>query len=78
MTAMRPDSRRFAAIVCSTANAASVAVWSFSSSLTSLRQKSDEMTSVGRKCRLANVDLPEPDTPTSATTLSSGMTSFIG
>ena len=37
-----------------------VAAWSFSSSLTSPRQKSDERTSVGRKCFAAKVDLPEP------------------
>ena len=36
-------------MVCSRENAASVADWSFSSSLTSPRQKSDDTTSVGKK-----------------------------
>ena len=58
---------------CSTSKAALVADWSFSSSDTSPRQKSDDRTSVGRKCRAAKVDLPEPDTPTSATRESSGI-----
>ena len=37
-----------------------VADWSFSSSATRPRQKSEEITSVGLKCARANVDLPEP------------------
>ena len=45
---------------CSTSKASAVAAWSFSSSLTSPRQKSDESTSVGLKCSRANVLLPEP------------------
>ena len=58
--------------MCSTSNASRVTVWSFSSSPTRPRQKSDETTSVGRKCRAANVDLPEPDTPTRTTSDSFG------
>ncbi len=46
---------------------------SFSSSLTSRRQKSDDSTSESLKWRVAKIDLPEPDTPTSATTQSSGI-----
>ena len=61
-----------AAMKCSTSKASLVAVWSFSSSETSPRQKSDEMTSVGRKCLRANVDLPEPDAPISTTSESFG------
>jgi hypothetical protein len=57
----------------STSKAAAVAAWSFSSSLTSARQKSEEITSVGRKCRAANVDLPEPEMPISTTSDSSGI-----
>ena len=49
---------------CRSSNASLVAAWSFSSSETSPRQKSDESTSVGRKCVRANVDFPEPDAPT--------------
>ena len=58
---------------CSSSNACGVADWSFSSSATRPRQKSEEMTSVGRKCAAANVDLPEPQTPISTTRLSSGI-----
>ncbi len=61
----------------SSSNAAGVADWSFSSSATSPRQKSEEMTSVGLKCARANVDLPDPVTPTSRTRLSSGMLSSV-
>src|SRR5258708_31779536 len=61
---------------CSTSKASTVADWSFSSSLTSPRQKSDEMTSVGRKTRRAKVDLPEPDGPINTTSESSGMVIF--
>jgi hypothetical protein len=52
-----------------------VAAWSFSSSATSPRQKSLEITSVGRKWVRANVDLPDPLTPISTTRLSSGTAS---
>ena len=45
---------------CRTANASDVAAWSFSSSETRPRQKSEEMTSVALKCSRANVLLPEP------------------
>src|SRR3984885_5499207 len=62
----------------STSNASVVAVWSFSSSATSPRQKSLEITSNGPKCWRANVVLPEPDTPTSTTRDSSGMRSSRG
>ena len=61
----------------STSNAAGVADWSFSSSATRPRQKSEEMTSVGLKCARANVDLPEPVAPTRTTRLSSGMLSSV-
>lgn len=56
----------------SSSNASGVAVWSFSSSETRPRQKSDETTCVGAKCRAANVDLPLPEMPTSTTSDSSG------
>ncbi len=46
-----------------TSNASPVADWSFSSSETSPRKKSDDMISVGLKCARANVDLPEPVVP---------------
>ena len=65
------------AISCSTANASSVAVWSFASSATSPRQKSDEIVSVGRKCDAANVLLPEPEAPISTTRHGSGSSIFI-
>ena len=45
------------------------------SSATRPRQKSDEITSVGRKCARPKVDLPEPLTPISTTRLSSGTVS---
>ncbi len=61
----------------STSNASLVADWSFSSSATRPRQKSEEITSVGLKCARAKVDLPEPVTPTSTTRLSSGMLSAV-
>ncbi|GIH99641.1 hypothetical protein Pta02_16500 [Planobispora takensis] len=44
-----------------------MAAWSFSSSATRPRQKSEEMTWVGAKCLRAKVDFPLPDTPTSTT-----------
>jgi hypothetical protein len=61
----------------STSNASFVADWSVSSSATRPRQKSEEITSVGLKCARANVDLPDPVTPTRATRLSSGMVSSV-
>ena len=64
---------RLAAMKCRTANASWVAAWSFSSSETRPRQKSDEMTSVGLKWVRANVDLPAPDGPTRTTSASSGI-----
>src|SRR6266567_3143501 len=76
-TVSLPAARRLAAIKCSTANASLLAPWSFSSSETRPRQKSDESTSVGLKCLRAKVDLPEPEAPMSATRESSGMTIFI-
>jgi len=57
----------------STSNAASVAFWSFSSSATSPRQKSDETTSVGEEVRARERDLPEPVAPTRTTRQSSGI-----
>src|SRR5438046_977014 len=41
------------------------------------RHASEDRTSVGLKCRRANVLLPEPDTPTSTTRESSGRVSFM-
>ena len=72
-TVSRPASSRLPAMKCRTSKAALVAAWSFSSSLTRPRQKSEEITSVGRKCFAANVDFPEPETPTSVTRQSSGI-----
>jgi len=56
-----------------TSNASAVAAGLSSSSLTSLRQKSDEMISEGRKKRSAKVDLPEPDGPASVTSENAGI-----
>ena len=72
-THSRPASSRLPATKCSTSKAALVAAWSFSSSDTSPRKKSEDRTSVGRKWLAANVDLPDPVTPTRATTQSSGI-----
>jgi hypothetical protein len=58
-----------------TSNASLDAVCSFSSSLTSARQRSDERTSVARKFFAANVDLPDPDAPTRTTSDPSGTSS---
>jgi hypothetical protein len=77
MTVSRPEASRFEAMKCSTSNASFVAAWSFSSSETRPRQKSDESTSVGLKCLRAKVDLPQPDGPTSTTSESSGIVNFI-
>jgi hypothetical protein len=63
---------------CSTANASVVALWSFSSSATRPRQKSEEMTSVGPKWRRANELFPEPDGPMSTTRLGSGSSILTG
>lgn len=49
-TVRRPRASRLRKIACSRAKASSVADCSFSSSQTSERQKSEETTSVGRKC----------------------------
>ena len=73
MTVSRPAASRLPAMKCSTSNASRVADWSFSSSLTSARQKSEEMTSVAAKCRAAKVDLPEPDMPIRVTRQRSGI-----
>jgi hypothetical protein len=64
-------------ISCSRSKASPVADWSFSLSDTSARQKSEETTSVGRKCFRPNDDLPEPEGPTSRTSDSSGMLIFM-
>ena len=45
---------------CSTRMRRSVAAWSFSSSLTSPRQKSDDSISVGRKCLRRERGLARP------------------
>ncbi len=55
-----------------TAKASAVAAWSFSSSATRPRQKSEEITSVGAKWRAAKLLLPLPEAPTSTTRLGSG------
>jgi hypothetical protein len=60
-----------------TANASAVALWSFSSSATRPRQKSEEITSVGAKCRRAKVLFPDPDAPISTTRLGSGSSILI-
>ena len=77
----RPSAARAAAaataISCRTANASSDAPWSFGSSATRPRQKSEEITSVGRKCCAANVLLPEPEAPISTTRHGSGRSIFI-
>ena len=54
-----------------------MADWSFSSSETRERKKSEESTSVELKCCLARVDFPAPDGPTSRTTHHSGIRSFL-
>ena len=54
----RPAASRLAATKCSTSKASSVAAWSFSSSQTRARQKSEDSTSVGLKCLRANVTCP--------------------
>jgi len=64
--------------------ASAVADWSVSSSDTRPRQRSDEMISVGRKCRAAKVDLPDPVAPIRTISAKSGMSmregsaAFIG
>ena len=47
--------------------------WSISLSDSRARQKSDEITSVGRKCFLAKVDLPDPVEPIRTTSEKSGI-----
>src|SRR4051794_18674851 len=76
MTVNSPRASRLPATYCSTSNASPVAAWLFSSSLTSPRQKSDEITSVGLKCLRANVDFPQPLGPIRTTRESSGRVSF--
>jgi hypothetical protein len=79
MTVKRPAASRLDAMQYSTSNASFVAAWSFSSSATKPRQKSEEITSVGRKCLRAKVDLPAPDGPISATSERFGsLMVFIG
>ena len=78
MTVRRPARRRVDAMKFRRAKASGVAAWSLGSSATMARQASEDTTSVGLKCRAAKVDFPEPDGPTSATRLSSGISSFIG
>lgn len=65
-------------MVFSSAKASEVALWSFSSSLTTPRQKSEPITWVGLKCLAAKVDLPEPETPTSRTSPIRGTPSTRG
>src|SRR5258708_33106280 len=77
MTVSLPAARRLAATKCSTAKASSLALWSFSSSETSPRQKSDERTSVGLKWVRAKVDLPQPEGPIRTTNASSGIFIFM-
>src|ERR1700722_10073568 len=73
ITVSNPRARRFPTTYLSTSNASPVASWLFSSLLTSPRQKSEEITSVGLKCFRANVDLPHPLGPIRTTRQSSGM-----
>jgi hypothetical protein len=75
-TVIFPAARRLPAMKCSTSNASPVAAWSFPLSDTRPRQKSEEMTSVWRKCRAANVDLPDPEGPISTTRERLGMDNF--
>src|SRR5262249_54355446 len=72
ITVSRPAASRLVAMKCKTSKASRLADWSFSSSATSPRQKSLEITSVGAKCARANVDFPEPLAPMSTTRLSPG------
>ncbi len=72
-TAIRPRPSRLPTTYCSTSNASPVAAWSFSSSLTIPRQKSDDTTSVALKCRRANDDFPAPLGPIRTTRHKSGM-----
>ena len=74
-TASRPRASRLPTTNCNTSNASRVAPWSFSSSDTRPRQKSDDTTSVALKCRRANDDLPAPLGPTNTTRDSSGIVS---
>ena len=73
MTVSFPAASRFPHTRCSSSNASSDAAWFISSSLSIPRKKSDDRTSVGLKCLRANVDLPQPDGPTSSTSANSGM-----
>ena len=77
MTVSFPLASRLVAMKCSTSKASWVAVWSFSSSDTSPRQKSEASTFVCLKCCLAKVDFPEPEGPIRTTKENSGMVSFI-
>ena len=62
----------------STSKASAEADWSFSSPETRPRQKSELTTSKGSKTRAAKVDFPDPETPTSTTSDSSGTGSSMG
>jgi hypothetical protein len=77
-TVKRGCASRRPAMKCRTANASSEALWSFSSSAIRPRQKSDEITSVGAKCRRANELLPEPEGPIRTTRLGSGRSILTG
>src|SRR6266581_8463758 len=77
ITTSLPVASRLEAMKYSTSKASFVAAWLFSSSDTRPRQKSEERTSVGRKCFRAKLDLPDPEGPTRATTASSEIVSFI-
>ena len=76
-TVSRPAASRLPTMKWSSSNASADADWSFSSSATRPRQKSDEITSVGLNRSRANVDLPEPLTPMRTTRLSSGTPSSV-
>ena len=78
ITVRRGCSSRFAAMKLRTAKALGVAAWSFSSSATRPRQKSEEMISVGAKWRAAKELLPEPEAPTRTTRRGSGMSIVFG
>src|SRR3984885_2850640 len=77
ITVSRPAASRLAAMKFSTSKASAVADWSLLSSLTSPRQKSDEMTSVLAKCRAATVAFPDPVTPTRTTSDRAGTLSTV-
>ena len=72
-----PQRQPLAAMNRRTSKASLVTPWSFSSSPTIPRQKSEERISVERKCLRANVLLPEPLGPMRTTRLRLGILIFM-